>query len=220
MPQKIEAAYIEMTQHQADADYGKMRAGRIYQMPPDRAERFVGIGVAKSSTASAFDKQQKERADRVEQKRTRAGEFAALNAEGGDPWDASESRDVTTATEAGLKRAFEQGRLVNTDRLLDEHGNPLPPDASFEDIMAARNRLHYVEAPLTDHERSSVQGGGSHTYTLGDQTLAHNEGSTLAGKAPLNAPSQKLTPAQLGNGPAGADDDSDDAPKGGAKRVK
>jgi hypothetical protein len=213
MPEKvIEFVYVEMTQPQGDADFGKMAKGRVYRMPAAQAERFVRVGVAKQSSEAAFKKQSEARAQRVELQRTRSGEFAALNEEGAAFWDVSTTRDVTMAPEEGIRKAFEQGRLVNTDRLTDEDGEPLPADANLEQILEARSRLGYGEAPYTEHERSSVQGGGSHTHPVSGPVP--NEGSTLHGVAPLSASSQKLTPAQLGNRAASdSDDEADEKPR-------
>jgi hypothetical protein len=208
-------AYIKMTQPQANVHFGKMQKDRVYAMPPEQAGRFMAAGIAVESDQAAFDRQRNEQAEAITERHSRAGEFAALNQEAAGAWDTSTTRDVTMAPEEGIRQAFAAGRLVNTDRLKDETGAPLPPDAGLEQILEARKRLGFGEAPFTEHERSSAMGGGAHTHALGGMANAGEQGSTLQGAVPLNQPSHKLTPEQLGNAPTGDadEDDSDDAPR-------
>lgn len=213
-----QVAYIEMTEPQGSAEYGKMRPGRIYRVSGEYAGRLLGMGLATESSEGAYRDQTEVLDRKIEERQTRAGDFAALNQDAAAAWDVSTGRDVTTAPEEGIRAAFAAGRLVNTDRLTDEDGDPLPADAELEQILAARVRLQANEAPFTDHERSSVMGGGGHTHVPGGVA---NEGGTLSGAVPLHKPSRELTPAQRGNAPASDDsDDSDDAPARGRGRAR
>lgn len=199
--------YIEFTEPQADAFYGKIAKGDIRAMPPEQALRFKTIGVAKDSSESAYNKAREDRAKTAEDTAGRRLDYDRLNR--ADDWDTSTTRDVTMASDEGIKRAHKQGRLVNTAMLRDEDGNILPNDASLEEILEARQRLGFAESPLTAHERSSVQGGGSHTRPgFADKPQVFD---TLHGKAPLNARSQDLSPAQVGNSAGEPEKESEDA---------
>lgn len=188
-----DVVYVEATSAFGDADYGKIPAGKVLRMEKTRANRFLAAGVAKESTEAAFNKYTDERQARVDE-RGRKEDFDSLDRPAvADDWDTSTTRDVTMAPEEGIRRAYAQGRLVNTNMLRDKDGVVLPADASLEEILEARKNLAFGESELTAHERSSVQGGGPHTHRPTDTF------DTLGGKAPLNARSQDLSPEQLGN---------------------
>ena len=155
----IAVYYMKLTQDQADARLGKLRAGDIRALDQAKATRWLSAGIAEQVTEAEFRQQQ----DRKEQKATAAQEaFRALN-DGSAVWDVATYRDVLTAPESGLRLAHERGiPLVNVHVLRDEDGDVLPPDADIEDILDARRLLHPdLVAPLAAHDRSSVMGGGS-----------------------------------------------------------
>lgn len=222
-----EVVYLKFNQPIADADHGKIRKGAVLAMPADRATRMKTIGVAEDASESEYKSYRDERSQNVAGRNDKQAEFDALNAQKAADWDTSTARDVTMAPESGLRRAHEQGRLVNTNLLKDEDGNVLPQDASLEQILDARNRLAFQESPLTAHERSSVQGGGPHLRpAFGGDVIPANVGDTLGGVQPLNQPSSRLSNEQLGNGPDTGDKPSrrspgkapaKPAPEGGAK---
>lgn len=166
-----EVFYMEMTEPQADARLGKLEKGRVVAVDRDKAMRYLTARIAKQTTESAFDAQQKKKDDRVSRQQET---FARLNA-GYDAWDVSTYRDVLSAPESGLRAAHERGiPLVNVHYLKDENGDVLAPDADIEDILDARELLHQDElAPLAQHTRSSVYGGGSHLQQPAPLSPAH-----------------------------------------------
>lgn len=190
--------YVRMSMSTGDADLGKLAEGSVIAVTAAQAERFKRVGIATASTEAAFKNYQEKREKVAHREHGAQAQFDALNQAQSDDWDTSTTRDVTMAPDAGIRRAFEQGRLVNTALLRDPDGNVLPQDATLEQILEARHRLAKPESELTAHDRSSVQGGGPHTSPA---FAPVNAGTTLEGRAPLNAKSQKLSPGQLGNGP-------------------
>jgi hypothetical protein len=158
---ELETYYVKMLQPHADARYGKLAVGKVVALDKGRAERWVAVGVAESSSKTAYEKQGEQKQRRADDREVA---FQRLNDNQAAYWDVSTHRDALTAPEEGLRRAFEGGvPLVNVDALRDEDGMPLQPDASIEEIVEARKNLHPdLEGVLTAHERSSIQGGGSH----------------------------------------------------------
>jgi len=157
-----DVAYIQMTQAQADASYGKLQPGRILRVDQDRADRWITAGLAEPSDEGAYQQQLDARVETI---KDREGRFAQLNRDDKAAlWDVSTHRDALTAPEAGLRAAVEAGvPLVNLGRLRTPEGLPIDPDASVEEILEARQNLHpELLAPLTSHERASTSGGGSH----------------------------------------------------------
>lgn len=154
--------YVQMTRPHVEVGYGKIAAGDILRVSKDRAERWLGGGLAEESNEGAYTKF---RDAKYGARADKNSAFDALNRDrSGDLWDVSTHRDAMTAPEAGLRRAVEAGiPLVNMAALRTEDGLPLSKDASVEEILEARARVHpEVTGVLTAHERSSVQGGGSH----------------------------------------------------------
>ena len=221
MPDKENVAYVEMTEAQGDARYGKMEKGRVMMVSPEEAERWTRLGIAKNSSKSAFDRWNDKRNDVGDR---RAAAINALNETDAAYWDVN-YRDAVHARPDNLRTGMDAGMMpVNLGSLTDEDGLPLPVDATFEDIMEARKRLQHPDAdPIYGHTQASTSGGGSHYYTpvpeeqieareeILDTTQtskrrtgrlmpgqqgnapepADTTGSTLHGKAPLNRPEEK-----------------------------
>ncbi len=163
MPQNqpAEVFYRKMLQPHSDSRYGKLPVGKVVALDADRAGRWDAIGLTEEASKSAYEKQAGAKQARVDDREVA---FQRLNDNQAAYWDVATHRDALTAPEAGLRRAQEAGvSLVNVDALRDEDGKPLQPDADIEDIIAARQNLHPdLTGVLTAHERSSIQGGGSH----------------------------------------------------------
>lgn len=155
----LEIYYLELLEPQVDARLGKLAPGQVVPLDKAKATRWVAAGVARQTTRDAFDKYRQRKAD-VATAQQEA--FRNLNT-GHAMWDVATYRDVLTAPEGGLRTAWENGiSLVNVQALRDENGHPLPPNADIEDILDARALMHpSISDPLSDHERSSVMGGGS-----------------------------------------------------------
>jgi len=191
MPEEQAQEYVEFTSPTGDVDYGKIAAGRVLPMSPERAAKLEELGIAKKSSKSAFEKQRKERQDAVEPSGRKA-DFEKL-ATAAD-WDVTSTRDALNAPEEGLKRAFAQGRVVNTDLLKDKDGNVLPADASLEQILEARRNVQATGTVTDRNERTAVQAdrppAGSDLdspppYTAGPPTKEQT------GNAPETDPTRK-----------------------------
>lgn len=152
--------YMKMNEANVDARMGKMQRGKVYPMTQDMATRFLMAGIAEQVGRGEYDNQRQGQQDRLSQ---RQQAFLQLN-QAHALWDTSTHRDVLTAPEDGLRRAYEAGMpLSNLDYLRDEDGQALTQDASIEQILEARQLLSVnAQFPLQAHDRSSVQGGGSH----------------------------------------------------------
>lgn len=159
-----ETCYVEVVEPSVHARFGKLYKGRHLLVDAATAERWKNVGLAKDSTEAKHKKFQDDRQKALDERYdagVQATQDSAL-------WDVATHRDVLTAPEEGLKRALEAGvPLVNVDRLttVDDEGRvvPLKKGATLSEMLDAR--LHMGdEDPLHGHERSSVQGGGSHFY--------------------------------------------------------
>ena len=163
-PREMENAptiyYMRMTEHQVDANLGKLAPGKIVPMQEAKAKRWYTLGLCEPSSQEEYFAQRGRRQERIN---TRQEAFQRLGQPSGDHWDVSMFRDVLTAPESGLRACWDLGiPLVNFSMLRDENGEPLPLDASIDEIIAARDNLHPdLQSPLTAHHRSSVMGGGS-----------------------------------------------------------
>jgi len=160
----VEPVYIEMTEPHGDARYGKLAKGRIVAVDPDRAGRWLGAGIAKESSKSAYDKSREERVTTGD---ARAAAFQSQEMSDARLWDVN-YRDAVTADPERLQEAMDAGiPVLNTGALVTEDGIPLRGDASFEEIMEARDRLQHPDddAPYA-HTQSSVSGSRSHYQDL------------------------------------------------------
>lgn len=158
-PPPLPIYYMKLNQDQVDARLGKLRRGQIVALTQAQASRWAMAGIADQVSADEYDDTRERRARKVS---ARQDVYRSLNEQAG-MWDVSTYRDVLTASEQGLQAAYEAGLpLVNVTMLRDEDGDPLPPDASLEEIFEARQNMHAdLVAPLAAHDRSSVMGGGS-----------------------------------------------------------
>ena len=141
---------------------GKLRRGQVVAMDRDMATRYLMANIAEQVSSGEYEEQTRRQQEQYSQ---RQQSFWNLN-QGHSLWDVSTHRDVLTAPEDGLRRAYDAGLpLSNLQYLTDENGNPLEQDADIEDILEARKRLHTGDLfPTEMADRSSVMGGGSH-YT-------------------------------------------------------
>jgi hypothetical protein len=155
----LEIYYMKMIEPNVDARLGKLEVGRIVPLPHDKALRWLTAGVCTQATRGEYEQQQELRETRAS---AAQNAFKAAN-DAHAMWDVSTYRDVLTASEEGLRMAFEAGiPLVNLHILRDEHGHPLHPHSDIEDILDARDLMHPdLVAPFAAHDRSSVMGGGS-----------------------------------------------------------
>lgn len=155
-----EPLYVEMTESHSDARYGKLRKGDIKAVDPDRAGRWIAAGIATESDQDAYEKS---RESRMQTGDSRAMAFQSLEDSDAHLWDVN-YRDAVTADPDKLQEAMDAGLApLNTASLVQEDGVPLPASASFEDIMAARERLQHPDSdPTYAHTQSSVSGNRSH----------------------------------------------------------
>lgn len=155
----LEIYYMKVNQNQVDARLGKLRAGQVVQLDREKATRWAMAGIAEQVSSGEFDDMRERRGKKIS---ARQEAMRSLNEQAG-MWDVATYRDVLTAPEAGLRAAYERGiPLVNLQQLRDEDGDPLPPDATIEEILDARQWMHPdLVAPFAAHDRSSVMGGGS-----------------------------------------------------------
>lgn len=159
--EEMEPVYVEMTQAHSDARYGKMAEGRVRAVDPERAARWVGAGIAKLSTKSAFDKAQEERGQTGD---ARLAALESLNSEESGYWDVN-YRDAVNADPEKLQKAMDAGvTILNTSVLTDDDGIPLPPDATYEQIMDARENIPHPDVAIDGHTSASTSGNRSH-YT-------------------------------------------------------
>lgn len=151
--------YMKMTTNNVHPRLGKLVPGQVVSLDKDTATRYLTAGVAEQVSSGDYEDARSKRRDKVTAQQQR---FRSLNDQYA-MWDISTYRDVLSASDAGLRQAYERGiALVNVHLLQDEDGDPLPPDADIEEILEARQSLHSeLVAPLTAHDRSSVMGGGS-----------------------------------------------------------
>ena len=161
----IDVYYMKMTVDQVNARLGKLPRGRVVALPLEQARAFLMAGVAEQVSSAEYEQQTQQKRDAIS---GRQQAFLRLN-QGADLWDVSTHRDVLTASEEGLRRAYDAGMpLANLQYLRDANGDPLDQDADIEDIIEARNTLHPNEVfPQEAHDRSSVMGGGSHFQIQG-----------------------------------------------------
>jgi hypothetical protein len=155
----LEIYYMRLNQDQVDARLGKLRRGQVVQLDRAKATRWAMAGIADQVSSGEFDDMRERRSKKMS---ARQDALRNLNEQAG-MWDVSTYRDVLTAPEAGLRAAYERGiPLVNIQQLRDEDGDPLPADASIEEILEARLWTHPdLTAPFAAHDNSSVMGGGS-----------------------------------------------------------
>lgn len=151
--------YMRMTEHNVDARMGKLVPGQVVVLPEDKALRWLNAGVCVQTDVHEYEDQQNHKRQQSSAVQER---FRAMN-DGHAMWDVSTYRDVLTASEQGLRLAWEAGiTLVNVHQLRDEQGFPISPEADIEEILDARDLLHPDGvAPFAAHHRSSVMGGGS-----------------------------------------------------------
>lgn len=190
---ELEPMYIEFTSPHVDARYGKNEKGRIRPVDPDRAARWVSSGIAKLSSQSAYEKQIKDRMKTGDQ---RAAAISTLNSEESAMWDVN-ARDAVIATPERLKAAMDAGMTItNTAALVDDDGVPLSGDASFDEIMNARENTPHPDTLIDAHEASSLGGGGSHYSTpVPERQRANSVISTDAPKRRIG----RVSRAQVGN---------------------
>lgn len=158
---KIDLYYMRMTDDQANARLGKLKRGQVVALGLDQARAFLSAGVAEQVSSAEYEQQQERRRQSVS---ARQEAFFRLNA-GDALWDVSTHRDVLTASDMGLRAAYDAGMpLANLQYLKDADGNELTQDSDIEEILEARaTQLHpYEQFPQEAHDKSSVMGGGSH----------------------------------------------------------
>jgi hypothetical protein len=156
---QLNVFYMRLTADQVDARLGKMKRGQVIAVPRDMAERYLMAGIAEQVSSGEYEQQIAQKQEGIT---ARQQAFTSLN-QAHALWDVSTHRDVLTASEDGLRAAYDAGMpLVNLEHLKDEHGLPLTQDADIEQIIEARNLLHpNAQFPFQAHDRSSVMGGGS-----------------------------------------------------------
>jgi hypothetical protein len=196
----VEPVYLEMTEPHGDARYGKLAKGRVVAVDPTRAERWLASGIAKESSKSAYEKS---RDNRVTVGDTRAAAFQSQDMSDAHLWDIN-YRDAMTADPNKLQEAMDAGiPVLNTGNLVTEDGVPLRGDASFEDIMEARDRMQHPDDDESySHTQSSVSGNRSHYQDFPATQLAEED-------APPKRRTGRLARAQVGNAP------EDDKPRSG-----
>jgi hypothetical protein len=162
MPREFQPPmYLEMTQPHVDVRFGKLAPGRIVPVQPDVATRWMGAGVAKESSESAYNKQRDERVG-VGDRRVAA--LQQMNDPDSAMWDVH-YRDAVLADPEKLKEAMDRGVVpTNLSTLQDDDGIPLDRTASYEDIMDARENLQHPDAAIDAHTSASTSGNRSH-YT-------------------------------------------------------
>lgn len=151
--------YMRMRMNQVHARLGKLKAGQVVPMDQATATRFLMAGAAEQASSGDFDQQSQQQRDLVS---ARQQTFYNLN-QNHSLWDVSTHRDVLTASDDGLRAAYDAGMpLANLQYLRTEDDQPLDQDSDIEEILEARQRLHANDMfPLEAHDRSSVMGGGS-----------------------------------------------------------
>lgn len=155
----LEIYFMRMNQDQVEARLGKLRRGQVVSVDREMATRLAVAGIADQVSKSDFDDVRERRQGKLSR---RQDALRSLN-DAAAMWDVATYRDVMTASEQGLRAAYDAGMpLTNIHMLRDEDGDPLPPDADIDEILEARKWSHPdLVAPFAAHDRSSVMGGGS-----------------------------------------------------------